>query len=119
MDDNIYSATRGKYSHLNQVDYSKDELFKKFIKYIKGQQYGYTNLSFPHFQEISYLRFEQREVSVEIADSLSGIERTLSRESIKKLLSFDDRIDDKAHFLFCVMSKFYKLSIIFFKRNTD
>ena len=88
MDDNIYSATRGKFSHLNQVDYSEDELFKKFIKYIKGQEYGYTNLSFQHFQEISYLRFEQKEISVEIADSLSGIERTLSRESIKKLLSF-------------------------------
>ena len=88
MNDNIYSATKGKFSHLNQVDYSKDELFKKFIKYIKDLEYGYTNLSFQHFQEISHLRLEQREVAIEIAESLSGIERTLSRESIKKLLSF-------------------------------
>ena len=88
MDDNIYSATKGKFSHLNQIDYSTNELFKKFIQYLKDEQYGYTNLTFQHFQEISRLRFEKREIAVEIAESLSKIKRTLSKESIKKIISF-------------------------------
>ncbi len=88
MDDNTYSATKGKFSHLNKIEYSKNDLFKKFIQYLKDEKYGYTNLTFQHFQEITRLRFEKREIAVEIAESLSKIKRTLSRESIKKIISF-------------------------------
>ena len=84
MDDNIYSATKGKFSHLNQIDYSTNELFKKFIQYLKDEQYGYTNLTFQHFQEISRLRFEKREIAVEIAESLSKIKRTISKGTYLK-----------------------------------